>query len=61
MVWDIIELRRQALEVDPPVIGRKRKEPQSGKHLVIDSTKQCYQTFFLCIILCMSVKLKLSF
>ena len=28
MLWDKIELRRQALEVDPPVIGRKRKEPQ---------------------------------
>ena len=26
MLWDKIELRRQALEVDPPVIGRKRKD-----------------------------------
>ena len=28
MLWDKIELRRQALEVDPPVLGRKRKVPQ---------------------------------
>ena len=28
MLWGKIELWRQALEVDPPVIGRKRKEPQ---------------------------------
>ena len=38
MLWDKIELRRQALEVDRPVIGRKEKNLKDIAQLLIQMT-----------------------